>query len=94
MNLLDELKRVEARQKELESRLSDPSVLSNMTMLREVNTEFGDVSETVVIGQRYAKAVSDLKSAEATLANEKDQDIRQMAMDEIALVKDRLPKLE
>lgn len=94
MNLLDELKRVEARQKELESRLSDPSVLSNTAKLREVNTEFGDVSETVVIGQRYAKAVSDLKSAEATLANEKDQDIRQMAMDEIALVKERLPKLE
>jgi len=94
MNLLDELTKVQARQKELESRLSDPSVLSNPAKLREVNTEFGDVSGTAAIGERYAKALSDLKGAETTLASETDPDMRQMATDEIALVKSRLPKLE
>lgn len=94
MNLVDELNKAKSRQKELESRLSDPSVLSNTKLLREVNTEFGDVSDTVAVGERYAKALSDLKSAEATLAGESDQDMRQMALDEIALCKARLPKLE
>ncbi len=94
MNLIDELTKVKSRQKELETLLSDSSVLSNTAKLREVNTEFGDVCETVAIGEQYARAVSDLKSAEAALANEADPDMRQMALDEIALVKGRLPKLE
>ncbi|OGL94904.1 peptide chain release factor 1 [Candidatus Uhrbacteria bacterium RIFOXYB12_FULL_58_10] len=94
MNLLDELTKIQARQKELESRLSDPSVLSNMTLLREVNTEFGETNEVIAIGQRYAKAVSDLKGAEATLASESDPDMRQMAADEIELLKSQIPKLE
>jgi peptide chain release factor 1 len=94
MNLIDELKKVQARQKELESRLSDPSVLSNMATLRDVNTEFGDVSATVTIGERYAKAISDLKGAEATLATEADPDMRQLATDEITVLNARVPKLE
>lgn len=94
MNLLDELAKVQARQKELESRLGDPSVLSNPATLRDVNTEFGEVGETVRAGEAYAKALSDLKGAEATLASETDPDMRQMATDEIDLLRSRLPKLE
>jgi len=94
MNLIDELTKVQARQKELESRLSDPSVLSNQAKLREANTEFSEVSDTIAFGERYAKAVSDMKSAEATLATETDPDLRQMATDEIELLKTRVPKLE
>ncbi len=94
MNLLDELKRVQTRKSELESQLSDSSVLSNMAKLRELNEKYVDVGEVVKVGEVYEKAVLDLKSAEATLANEKDQDMRQMALDEIEAVKGRLPKLE
>jgi peptide chain release factor 1 len=94
MDLIAELNRVRARKNELESRLSDPSVLSNPAKLREVNTEFQEVGEVVRVGEAYEKALADLKSAEATLATEKDPDMRQMAADEIETLKARLPKLE
>ena len=94
MNLSNELQKTKARLQELESQLSDSSVLGNPKKLREVNTEYSDVGEVVRIGNVWEEAVKALEGAKQMLSESDDPDMRAMAQTEIETLSAKLPKLE
>lgn len=79
---------------ELESRLGDPSVLSDPKKLREASEAYTAVKEVVAAGEAYAKTARHLEEARQTLAEAKETDLRALAESEIALLSAELPKCE
>ena len=94
MNLLDQLKTMRTRVSALETRLSDPAVLNDQKEMRKVNEEYAGIKEILSIGEKYEKALADKESAETTLGETQDTELRQLAAEEIAHISADIPKLE
>ncbi len=94
MSLFKKLTSTKERYKELESLLSDSSVLNDRNKLRQVNEEFSDLSVVIGIAQRYEKAQADLESAKQTLKETDDAEMRQLAQTEIDSLEAQIPQLE
>jgi len=81
--MLDKLEGIYHRFKDVEMRLSDPEVLSDMKAFSKLNREYGDLKEIVDYYHRYKKLVEDLDGAKDILANESDTELKEMAKMEI-----------
>jgi peptide chain release factor 1 len=94
MNLADELKKIQSRVKELESRLADPGVLGDPKKLRVASEEYTDVKEVLTAGESWNDATTQLSDAKKMLSETDDVEMRSLAEKEIADLETRLPKLE
>lgn len=94
MDLLTQLNAHRTKFQELESQLVDPGVLSDPKKLREVNEAYAHEREIVEIGERYEKAYKDLEGAKSTLEETDDDEMKELAQEEIALLEEQLPNLE
>jgi peptide chain release factor 1 len=86
--IIRKLELIEQRFEQLTSQLSDPSVTSNGDKYRKVAKERASVEPTVEALRAYRKTVKEIEDNEALLA-EKDDEIRQMAKDELTLLRPR-----
>ncbi len=93
MNLLEELNTKREAFAKLEAQLSDPSVLHDAKKLKQVGQAYTALKSIMEIGAHYQKAVEDLASAKAMLA-ESDPEMRGMAEAEIAELEPKLPALQ
>lgn len=94
MNLIEQLTSHKERLQELETQLSSPEVLSDPQKIREVNEAYAREKEVIEVGEQYEKAVSNLQSAKDTLATTKDEDLINLAQEEIAELETQIPNLE
>ncbi|MGM9988824.1 MAG: peptide chain release factor 1 [Bacillaceae bacterium] len=92
--MLDKLQAVEDRYDKLTEFLSDPDIISDTKKLREYSKEQSDLQETVDVFREYKGAVSELKDAKAMLADEKDNDMREMLKEEISELEKMIPDYE
>jgi peptide chain release factor 1 len=91
--VLKKLAAIEQRFEELTALLSDPAVASNGDRFRKVSKERASLEPTVEALRAYRKLVEDIADNEALLA-EKDADLREMAKEEIALLRPRVEPAE
>lgn len=94
MSLFEKLNSTKQRFVELESRLVDPSVLSNPKKLRCVTEEYAELRDIIEIANRFEKASADLQSAKQTLSETDDEQMRELAQSEIDELEQILPTLE
>ena len=78
----------------LQNQLSDPSVTSDMKKYVQLNKDYKGLEPIVQAGLDYKKQVDELSEAKNILANEKDEDLRNMAKEEIAEIEPKLPEME
>ena len=78
----------------LQNQLSDPSVTSDMKKFVQLNKDYKGLEPIVQAGLDYKKQVDELSEAKNILANEKDEDLRNMAKEEIAEIEPKLPEME
>lgn len=78
----------------LSEQLSDSGVMSDMKKYIQLNREYKELEPIVAAGDRYIKMVGDLEGAKEILSKEKDEDLRELAKEEISSIEDRLPGLE
>jgi peptide chain release factor 1 len=91
--VLKKLAAIEQRFEELTALLSDPAVASNGDRFRKVSKERASLEPTVEALRAYRKLVEDIADNEALLA-EKDADLREMAKEELALLRPRVEPAE
>ena len=91
--VLKKLAAIEQRFEELTALLSDPAVASNGDRFRKVSKERASLEPTVEALRAYRKLVADIGDNEALLA-EKDADLREMAKEELALLRPRVEPAE
>jgi len=91
--VLRKLDAIEQRFEELTHQLSDPAVASSGERFKKVSKERASLEPTVNALQAYRKLVKDIEENEALLA-EKDPDLREMAKEELAILRPRIEPAE
>lgn len=90
-SIIEKLQNLAARYEELSALLSDPSVINEQNKFREYSKEYAQLEPVVVKFSAYEMATTDLNSAQALL---EEADMREMAEEEIQVLKPKLKVLE
>lgn len=59
-----------------------------------LNKEYAEIGPVIEVGKKYKTALDHLNEAKDILAVEKDEEIREMAKEEIALLEEQIPEME
>ena len=80
--------------KKLEQQLADPEVIGDMKKFVQLNKDYKELQPIIAAGLEYERLVGELAQAKDILMNEKDEDLKEMAKEEIAEIEPRLPEME
>ena len=94
MSMFDKLNQVVKRFEELTEKLADPTIYDRQKEFKEVSEERGNIEDLVTCYKKYKKIKSDLDGAKEILETEKDEDMREMAKEEISEYEGQIPALE
>jgi PCRF domain len=94
MSMFDKLDSVVKRFETLTERLADPSLYDRASEMREINTERSNIEPIVHKYKEYKKVVADIEGNKDIIHNEKDEEIREMAKEELAELESKLPGIE
>lgn len=78
----------------LTERLADPTLYDRAQELRETNTERSNIEPIVLKYKEYNKLVADIAGNKDIIHNEKDEDMREMAKEELGELEAKLPIIE
>ena len=93
-SLLEKVLGLQDKYRSLQEQLSDPAVISDMKRYVQLNKEYKELEPIIKAGAEYKKMLEDLESAKDIIANEKDEELREMAKEEIAEIEPKLPQIE
>lgn len=93
-SLLEKVLGLQDKYRSLQEQLSDPAVISDMKRYVQLNKEYKELEPIIKAGAEYKKMLEDLESAKDIIANEKDEELREMAKEEIAEIEPKLPQME
>ncbi|MBQ0025342.1 MAG: peptide chain release factor 1 [Bacteroidales bacterium] len=93
-SLLEKLAGIKEKYNSIGEQLASPEVMGDMKRYVQLNKEYKDLQSIVDAGNRYSKMCSDLAEAKQILLNEKDDDLREMAKEEVTAIEESLPKME
>ena len=93
-NLLEKVMSLQEKYQSLQNQLVDPEVISDMKKYVQLNKDYKELQPIIDAGLEYKKLVENLASAKDILVNEKDEDLKEMAREEIAEIEPKLPDME
>lgn len=89
--MLEKLSEIEKRFVEVESLLADPNLVSDMKRMTALSKEYKELERIVNAAHKYRNILGNIESAKEIVATETDEEMREMAKEELT---DLLPKLE
>ena len=92
--MFDKLEAVIRRFEILTERLADPSLYDRPKELRETNEERSNIEPIVIKFREYKKLIADIEGNKDIIHNEKDEEMRDMAKEELSELEATLPKIE
>ena len=92
--LTEKLQELKKKYESLSEQLSGSDVMSDMKKYIQLNREYKELEPIVAAGDKYIKMVSDLEGAKEILAKEKDEDLRDLAKEEVSSIEGQLPGME
>ena len=93
-SLLEKVLGLQEKYDALQAQLSDPEVISDMKRFVQLNKEYKELTPILEAGNEFKKILENYEMAKEILANEKDEDLREMAKEEIAEIEHTLPEWE
>lgn len=81
--MIDKLEDIKRKYNDIELKLSDPKIISDMKLFKKLNIEFREMGKIVEVYEIYKKVLSNIDSAKEVLAHEKDKDFLDMAKAEL-----------
>lgn len=93
-SLLGKLLDLQQKYNDLARQLSDPEVISDMKKYVQLNKEYKELDPIIKAGEEYRKVVEEIDMAKDIIANEKDEDLRDMAKEELSQLEPKLPDME
>ena len=94
MSMFDKLDAVVKRFDELTDKMADPTLYDRQKEFKEVSTERGNIEDVVACYLKYKKIKNDLDGAKDLLKTESDEEMREMAKEEISEYEGQIPALE
>jgi len=92
--ILERLKGVKTRFIEVGELLTSPDILSDMERYVKLSKEFKDLQPIIEAYEKYKLTISNISSTKEMLANEKDEEMREMAKAELDMLTAQLADLE
>lgn len=92
--MFDKLEDLLQRYEELQNELSDPNVVNDQTRFRKLMKEQNDLTDVVAEYKRYKQTKQDLEDSLLMLDEESDEEMREMAKEELSEAKNRLEECE
>lgn len=92
--MIDRLQALESRYKELETQLSDPEIMKDMTQYKAIMQEHSHLHSIVEEYKRYSQMHEQIKEAKKLIEEEKDQDMVEMAKEELDVLLEDLETSE
>ena len=93
MDFQPHIKKFALRMEEVEVELGDPKVFENNRRAQELGREYARLKKLVGLGGRLVKAQDELKENRALIEGE-DEEMAEMAAEEIASLEEEVPRLE
>ena len=92
--LLEKVLSLQDKYQSLQDQLASPDVMSDMKRYVQLNKDYKQLEPIIKAGLEYKMMLDELASAKDILINEKDEDLREMARDEINDIEPKLPDME
>ena len=92
--LLEKVLGLQDKYKKLEVQLADPEVIADMKKFVQLNKDYKELEPIIAAGLEYKRLLDELAQAKDMFMNEKDDDLKDMAREEIADIEPKLPDLE
>lgn len=84
--MLEKLEAIKLRWEEVERELSNPDTVNDMKRFAKLNKEYKDLGKIVDEYHIYKNIISNIETNKDILANEKDQELREMAKEDLDLL--------
>lgn len=93
-SLLDKVLGLQDKYNALQEQLSSSEVMSDMKKYVQLNKEYKELTPIIKAGMEYKKMLEDYEAAKEIIAVEKDEELREMAKEELAEIEPKLPDME
>ena len=94
MSIFSKLDAVVNRFEVLTEKMGDPTLYERQEEYQAITKERANLEDVVVAFKEYKKLKADLDEAKDILKNEKDEDLREMAKEELSLYEGQIPEME
>ena len=92
--ILDRLDGLKLKYEEIGQKLTDPEVIADVKAFVQFNKEYKELDPIISTSERYRTALANLAEAKDVLANDKDEEMREMAREEIAELEPAIERME
>lgn len=93
-SLLGKLDALLIRFEEIGKLITDPAVIADMNRYVKLNKEYSNLEKIANARKEYVQILTSIDEAKKILENENDQELREIAKEELDMAAERLPKLE
>ncbi len=93
-SILSKLDGIKQRFNALSEEITSPDIMNDMKRYIQANKEYKELSPIIEASDKYRNALSNLEEAKYILSNEKDEEMREMAREEVEQLEPELEKLE
>ena len=91
---MSKLESIKERWTQVELKLSDPEITGDMSRFVKLNKEYSELTEIVKAYEVYKNLVANLDSTKEMLQTEKDDEMREIAKEELHSLEDQIPEME
>ena len=91
---MSKLESIKERWTQVELKLSDPEITGDMSRFVKLNKEYSELTEIVKAYEIYKNLVANLDSTKEMLQTEKDDEMREIAKEELHSLEDQIPEME
>ncbi len=93
-SILTRLDGLRLKYEEIGQKLTDPEVIADVKQFVQLNKEYRELEPIVVTSERYRTALANLAEAKDVLANEKDEEFREIAREEVVQLEPQIAEME
>ena len=94
MEIIDKLEDIKTKWETLGEQLNDPEIIGDMKRFVKINKDYKDLEPIVVAFKEYKNLLANIEEAREILKNEKDEDMREMAQEELEVSEQRRDVIE
>ncbi|MBR0323617.1 MAG: peptide chain release factor 1 [Bacteroidales bacterium] len=94
MEIIDKLEDIKTKWETLGEQLNDPEIIGDMKRFVKINKDYKDLEPIVAAFKEYKNLLANIEEAREILKNEKDDDMREMAQEELETSEQRRDVIE
>ena len=92
--LLEKVLSLQDKYQSLQDQLASPDVMSDMKRYVQLNKDYKELAPIIKAGLEYKMMLDEIASAKDIIMNEKDDDLREMAKEELSELEPKIPDME